>query len=606
MKMPIVFCTFCALIFTLSVQAQNREIFVVDNEKSTPIAYPYLQYRMTASLDSGWISAPLSSSSIPPLSKFEGRFSFINKAGGDLIVEWPDNKIEFLAAVVLNREGDTCALLRYDDQNGYFSPFFIKNQALNIAHPSRDAVYTVHYTLWSHNPCYPICSVQPSVPFFARFIKEYTWYGLLAGIVLTVCILNVLLYSSHNERTFLWYAFYTASLGIFQWSYTGVGFQWIWPSWALWNRYSYMISSFLMLCFQFAYLYQYTKRLQPIRPWYLLGVILIRFLILAYSLWQPAFSKWHLLLDFLTLVFQLWVMAKIRLSQTLHGRLYIFSIGTLAFSYLIFIAAFYEVIETNYFSYNAFALGGIVDLIVGMLALALRFKYLNDEKGKLQHQEIESLKAISALKEQVVSEVREKERIQREVNKELEAKIQVRTLELAQKNEKLEELNKKLLDMSSQLDKQNWALNKELVEDRLKLMWGKDIPFGEFQHTFPSEKHIFRFIATLKWQQGYCCKKCANAEWKEGSQYLSRKCTGCLYEESVTANTLFHGVKFPLLKALYISLHTVLHRDEVPIHVLSEEIDLREATVWAFRRKTLERLSTKGNAKGDVLLSLVM
>jgi hypothetical protein len=600
---------FCVLFYTLSFPTlfaiEKQEMNLVTEANLGPVLPPFLQYRFLGSNGGAWQNAPMESSSLPPLTSFEGRFFLLSKTGNSVVLEWPDNKIEFLQATVQNRRGDTVAVLHYHDVDGFSSPFFIKNQVLSFPHPKPNEVYSVQYHMLSHNSSYPICSVQATPSFFSRFIKEYTWYGLLAGIVLTVFSLNLLLYASHRESTFFWYALYTVSLGVFQWSYTGVGYQWLWPHWTQWNRYSYMISSFLMICFQFVYLYYYTKRLNPIRPRHLLAVILFRFVILGYSLWFPAFSKWHLLLDFLTLVFQVWMMNKVLLQKTLHGRLYMLSISTLAFSYLIFMAAYYQFIETNYFTYNAFALGGIVDLIIGMLALALRFKYLSDEKEKLQDNEIASLKAIADLKEQVVQEAKEKARIQKEVNVELEAKIRLRTMELAQKNEKLEELNDKLLDMSSQLDKQNWVLNKELVGDRLKLMWGKDIRFEEFQQTFPSEKHIFRFISSLKWQESFQCKKCGGSEWKEGAQYLSRKCSVCLYEESVTANTLFHGVKFPLVKALYISLHTVIHRDEVPVHQLSQEIDLREATVWAFRKKTLEKLATKNTGVGDVLRSLV-
>lgn len=580
-------------------------IFVVQEGKQVPIGAPYLTYQIANSKDKDWATFPMDYVSILPLSEFEGRFVMQCTSTEGIVLEWPDNKIERLEAVVLNAKGDTCAYLKYDDVWGYASPLFIKNQVLLLPHPLANEKYEVRYTLFSHNPCYPVCCAQHSTSFVARFIKEYTWYGLLAGIVVSVFSLNILFLVSQRESTYLWYALYTISLGFFHWSYTGVGFQWIWPDLSEWNRYSYMVSSFLLLSFQYIYLYYYTKKLNTIKLRYILGVILFRFVVLCLSLLYPVFSKWHLLLDFLTLVFQLWLMARVLLYKTLHGRLYMVAMGALAFGYLIFIAAYYQWVETNYFTYNMVAMSGIFELILGMLALALRFKYLGDEKEKLQQSEIASLKAITLLKEQVLEETKEKERIQKEVNKDLEIKIKERTLELAQKNEKLEELNHKLLDMSSQLDKQNWNLNKELAVDRLKLMWGKDISFEDFKRTFPSENHIIRFIAELKWQHGFKCRKCASVEWTEGTQHWARKCTTCKYEESVTAHTLFHGLKFDIVKALYISLHTVIHRDEVPVKQLSDEIDLREATVWAFRKKTLERISQKSNTKGDVLRSLV-
>lgn len=593
------------ILYASAFSGKSEPIFKVKDGDQIHVSAPYLTYRIINSSDSTWRIFPSDSVSILPLSEFEGQFKFSSTSDNSLALEWPDNKIEQLDAVILNQQGDTCAKLHYSDEEGYFSPMFLKNQVLSFQHPKPGEVYTVHYRLFAHNPCYPVCSIQSITSFVARFMKEYTWYGLLAGIILSVFSLNILFFISQKETTYLWYALYTLSLGFFQWSYTGVGFQWLWPTMSGWNRYSYMFTSFFLLSFQYIYFYFYTKRLNPVSKRYIVAVILCRFALLCYSLWQPSFAKWHLLFDFLMLAFQLWLMVKVNLSKTLHGRLYIASIGMLAFGYLIFIAAYYQRLETNFFTYNTVALGGIFELITGMLALALRFKYLNDEKSMLQGREIESLKSITELKERVLEETKEKERIQREVNKELEIKIQERTVELAQKNEKLEELNTKLLEMSSQLDKQNWSLSKELQGDRLKLMWGKNISFEEFQKTFPSDEHVHRFISGLKWQDGYSCKKCKGKDWMEGMNFMARKCIQCKYEESVTANTLFHGIKFSFSKALYISLHTVIHRDSVPIRQLADEIELREATVWAFRKKTLERITSSSTNKGDVLRSLV-
>jgi len=594
------------IIFYASVLvAKCDPIFKVKSANQTPVDAPYLSYRILNSNDTTWKTFPNNYVSILPLSEFEGRFKLNSLSDNSLILEWPDNKIERLDAFILNQKGDTCEQLHYSDKAGYFSPLFLKNQVLILQHPIKNETYVVTYKLFSHNPCYPVSCLQESTSFVSRFIKEYAWYGLFAGIVLSVFSLNLLFFISQKEKTYLWYALYTISLGFFHWAYTGVGFQWIWPSMADWNRYSYMFTSFLLLSFQYIYFYFYTKKLNPVDVRFIVAVIVFRSAILIYSIMQPVFLKWHLLLDFLTLAFQLWLMVKILLYRTLHGRLYMISIGTLAFGYLIFIAAYYQWIETNFFTYNTVAISGIFELIIGMLALALRFKYVTDEKAKLQRTEIESLKSIADLKEQVLEETREKERIQREVNKELEIKIQERTLEIAQKNEKLEDLNKQLLEMSSQLDKQNWSLSKELQGDRLKLMWGKSISYEEFKQTFPSDFHIYRFISELKWQQGYCCKKCHSTEWADGINFMSRKCGQCKYEESVTANTLFHGLKFPFAKALYISLHTVIHRDTLSVRQLAEEIELREATVWAFRKKTLDRISDKTTNKGDILRSLV-
>lgn len=352
-------------------------------------------------------------------------------------------------------------------------------------------------------------------------------------------------------------------------------------------------------------MYRLEVPLIPLNNWYIRGVIIVRIVLLLISIFNTGFIEWYFMFDFFTFSYLLFLLLKIKLYQSLHGKMFITSISLLLSSYLIFILAYYHIIPSGFMAYNSLAMGGSFELLIGLLALALRFKFLSDEKNKLQVSEIASLTEITELKDKLIKEIGEKERIQKEINKELEIKIAERTQELAKKNEELEKLNLKLNEISSSLDKQNWTLNQELSSDRIKLMWGKKISFDEFTQTFPADKNVLRFLADLKWQDGYTCKKCGSTDWSEGTQYYARKCNQCKYEESVTANTLFHGVKFSLIKALYISLTTVINRDSISVKQIALEIDLREATVWAFRKKTMDKIEHASNNKGEILKCLV-
>lgn len=596
---------FFVFFYALAFQVLAIDTLSINGAQQTSISKPYLRYKANNLINEKWQIINNDNTILKPSQYFDGEATFRTSSTTPLIFEWPDNKIEQIEAYITNSKGDTSARINYQDNKGFSNQLFIKNQVLILYNPDINETYRLHYRLFSHSPAYVICWVSNMATLFDRFIKEYSWYGMFSGMILIVFLLNLLLFIVLRNNTFAWYGLYTLSLGLFHWSYIGIGFQWIWPQFTLWNRYGYIFSSFLMLSFQFIYFRFYIQKLFAINKWYIYSIIIIRFVILTASIFNTSVIEWYFLIDFFTFSYLLFLVLKIKLYNTLHGKMFVASISLLLSSYLIFILAYYHITNSGFVSYNSIAFGGTLELLIGLLALALRFKYLSDEKNKLQQSEIESLKSISELKEKVLEETKEKERIQREVNQALEIKIKERTVEIAQKNEKLEELNAKLYEMSSQLDKQNWSLNKELQSDRLKLMWGKDISFEEFKHTFPSDKHIFRFISDLKWQDGFQCKKCNGMEAVEGVQFMSKKCSQCKYEESVTANTLFHGVKFPLVQALYISLHIVIHRDTLPVKQLAEEIDLREATVWAFRKKTMERISIKNSTKGNVLRSLV-
>lgn len=595
----------CLFLYALAFSVLGNDTLHINGANHTEVFEPYLLFRTSDQPDTNWHTIQFEHTMLKPSATFEGQAFFKSTSDKSLVFEWPDNKIEQINACITNAKGDTCAKLLFNDMDGYNAQLLIKNQVLLLHHPDIHETYKLYYKISGHNPTYVICWARSMDTFLNRFIKEYSWYGIFTGMILIVFLLNMLFFIILKEKTFLWYGLYTISLGIFHWSYTGLGFQWIWSELTLLNRYAYMYATFFMLSFQFIYFRYYIKNLIPLNSWYIKSIIIVRLIILMISIFKTNMIEWYFLLDFLTFTYLLFLQFKIRLYDTLHGKMFMTSISLLLSCYLIFILAFYHIIDSSIWTYNSIAMGGSMELLIGLLALALRFKFLSDEKNNLQVSEIVSLTEITVLKDKLITEIGEKERIQKEINKELEIKIAERTRELAQKNEDLEKLNIRLNEISSSLDKQNWSLNQELSTDRIKLMWGKKISYEEFIKTFPADKNVLRFIAELKWQDGYSCKKCGSTEWSEGTQYYARKCNACKYEESVTANTLFHGVKFALIKALYISLTTVINRDSISVKQLAAEIDLREATVWAFRKKTLDKIEHASDNKGEILKSLM-
>ena len=66
----------------------------------------------------------------------------------------------------------------------------------------------------------------------------------------------------------------------------------------------------------------------------------------------------------------------------------------------------------------------------------------------------------------------------------------------------------------------------------------------EFRSRLGEKEQYLSFLATSKWADGYKCLRCKNSKYSRGKTEHSRRCTKCRYDESPTANTLFHKVKF--------------------------------------------------------------
>ena len=68
----------------------------------------------------------------------------------------------------------------------------------------------------------------------------------------------------------------------------------------------------------------------------------------------------------------------------------------------------------------------------------------------------------------------------------------------------------------------------------------------DFNHRFQNNEDCYQYLIDIKWKDGFICSKCRSTEYWKGKQWQNLRCKKCGYEESATAGTLFHKIKFPL------------------------------------------------------------
>src|SRR5690606_12938883 len=164
------------------------------------------------------------------------------------------------------------------------------------------------------------------------------------------------------------------------------------------------------------------------------------------------------------------------------------------------------------------------------------------------------------LKDQINRELELNMQLKDKVNRELEEKVKERTIELNEKNQLLEDSNEKLVQqakeinqINSMLDLDNWKLKNNVKEGLVDRFINKKLDFEEFKKIFPDKLACYRYLERIKWEKGFKCRKCENDKFFDGLKKFSRRCTRCGYNESITAYTIFHGIKFPIEKAFYIT-----------------------------------------------------
>ena len=113
------------------------------------------------------------------------------------------------------------------------------------------------------------------------------------------------------------------------------------------------------------------------------------------------------------------------------------------------------------------------------------------------------------------------------------------------------------------------------------------------QELFNDSEKALRFIADIKWEDGFVCRKCVNTNFCEGKSPSSRRCTRCKTEESATAHTLFHNCKFPINKAFYIAYTVCVEGKPLSSYCYADQLGLNQMTCWKFRKRIENCLSKR-------------
>ncbi len=72
--------------------------------------------------------------------------------------------------------------------------------------------------------------------------------------------------------------------------------------------------------------------------------------------------------------------------------------------------------------------------------------------------------------------------------------------------------------------------------------------FWDWQQHFSDERTCLQAIIKQRWSEGFCCPCCGHEKgWLLQTRHVI-ECAGCHHHTSITAGTLFHDTKLPLLK----------------------------------------------------------
>jgi hypothetical protein len=501
------------------------------------------------------------------------------------IFEFYDQTIDHLEAFIPLKNGGFNQSITGDQYNFEQRTFRHKNFEIRLPDHGDTTVY-YYFKVRSHDFADIRIAFRSVDRFISYALNEYFLYGTFYGMILIISLYNFLVYLAIREIKHIFYIFYILSVALYAMSLDGIGFQYLWPNHPEWNDLAVGITLYSLIVWAliFTQIFLSTRANAPKLDKALKWMIAIRTVqfIVTFIFFPKLFSYKNLEILPLSLIFYTGIV--VWYEGYRPARFFVIAYGILFSGFFIRMLVYFNVLPFTIVSHYSLHLSFVLEMLFLTFALGDRIRILKDNRDRALRRIIEQHEFNMQLKDKV--------------NRELEEKVKERTIELDNKNHQLQDGNQKLErqaleinQINSMLDLDNWKLKNSIKEVLTERLQEKTMDYDQFKTLYADALACYRFLETLKWQNGFHCRKCDNEKYFAGAQKFSRRCSRCGYNESITAFTIFHGIKFPIEKAFYVAYLTVTGRKESTLEVLAGKLELGINTVWAFKSKVNNRIA---------------
>jgi len=115
-----------------------------------------------------------------------------------------------------------------------------------------------------------------------------------------------------------------------------------------------------------------------------------------------------------------------------------------------------------------------------------------------------------------------------------------------------------------------------------------------FQEQFKDEQDCHRWLFNNRWSKGFYCPDFGHKEYRLVSTRLLYKCMKCGKQISITAGTIFHKTKTPLLKWFWLIFRMATSKTGVSIAEMQRELGITDyKTIWTMAHKIRKAMADR-------------
>lgn len=116
----------------------------------------------------------------------------------------------------------------------------------------------------------------------------------------------------------------------------------------------------------------------------------------------------------------------------------------------------------------------------------------------------------------------------------------------------------------------------------------------KFQKTFSSDEACEKHLVEQRWKNGFVCLQCGHDE----AWYLTGRklfdCKKCRFQTSLTAGTIFHATKIPLVKWYWLLYHMAMDKVGVSISEMQRILEIGQyKTAWLMAHKVRKAMADR-------------
>ena len=511
----------------------------------------------------------------------------------DWLLEFFDQTIDDITAFIPNAGGGHDQVRLGDTKFFHSRRFKHKNFIIPLKNDHSEEL-TYYFKVKASNPVNIIMVIR-SYDFFTYYsLNEYFLFGIFCGLIILIALYNLLLYFAIRETPYLYFVVYALGVAFFFGSSEGFAYQFVWPAWPWWNSVAYGVFMYLVvlsgILFTQQFLHLGARAPRVNRALNVLIAVRSLYFVVSLALFPTWFD--YLVVDLIPLVAVMILAIYFFRRGYQPARLLMLAFIFLFTGAIVKLLLATEIgnIGSSAVNYYSIHLAFLLQLITLSFALGDKVRIIKNKKDRAMRR--------------IVAQHEVNSKLQTKVNRELEQKVKERTLELDIKNEKLKNANQQLEEQAEEintmnrlLDKDNWNLKKESKLEMRKRLLSKGVSYQEFKEIFPGDISCYQYLALLKWQDGFECRKCQYNKAIDLPKFAKR-CSRCGSVESVTSHTVFHNTRFPIDKAFYIA-HLEISGMKMTLKKVSEMLDLRMATCAGFRKKIRQASSAPSTGKAS-------